>query len=49
MAVFTMNGARSRATQSAIAETAAAAYEAFTGKLLPFEAETGREERREGL
>ena len=35
MAVFTTNGARPAATQDAIAELAAAAYEAFTGKPLP--------------
>ena len=35
MAVFTTNGARPAATQDAIAEMAAAAYEAFTGKPLP--------------
>jgi beta-lactamase class A len=35
MAVFTTNGARPAATQHAIAEMAAAAYEAFTGKPLP--------------
>jgi beta-lactamase class A len=35
MAVFTTNGARPTATQNAIAEMAAAAYEAFTGKPLP--------------
>jgi hypothetical protein len=35
MAVFTINGARVRATEGAIAEMAAAAYEAFTGKPLP--------------
>jgi len=35
MAVFTMNGVRAAATQSAIAELAASAYEAFTGTTLP--------------
>jgi beta-lactamase class A len=35
MAVFTTNGARLAATQNTIAEMAAAAYEAFTGKPLP--------------
>jgi beta-lactamase class A len=35
MAVFTTNGVRPAATQDAIAELAAAAYEAFTGKPLP--------------
>jgi beta-lactamase class A len=35
MAVLTMNGGRAAATERAIAEMAAAAYETFTGTLLP--------------
>lgn len=35
MAVLTMNGARSAATERVIAEMAAAVYESFTGKPLP--------------